>query len=278
MSIKTILSYLPTAKRAPAILEASFALAQKLEAHLVALHIHPSLYSPGAVADDIPTGILELLIDARAKESEAIKRTYEAEAKDHDVLSEWRSEEAPHGDATFDIISRSLCADLIVTSSSFGDHFDTWSDRPARIVIGTGRPVLLIPPETPFPNAFDRVLVAWNESREATRAAFDAVPLMRNADSVEIVTVDGGGNGSDRLPVGDELAQALARHGVKTETAALSGVDSNAGEELLAAAKKRKCDLLVMGCYGHSRVREFVFGGATRDVINAMTMPVLMSH
>ena len=134
MSLKTILAYLPTASRAPAILDASFALAQRFNAHLIALHIHPSLYSPTAVADDIPTGVLELLTDARADEAAAIQKAFSERASSHDVVSEWRCTDALHGDATQDIIDNALCADLIVTTPSFGDHFDTWSDRPARIV------------------------------------------------------------------------------------------------------------------------------------------------
>ena len=279
MSYKTILTYLPTAKRAAAILDAGFALAERFGAHLIALHIHPSLYSPAAVADDIPTGILDMLIETRTKEATAIRRAYDDRAKGSDAASEWRCLEALHGDATQDIIDNALCADLIVTCPTFGDHFDTWSDRPARIVIGTGRPVLLVPQSHDFKSVGTRVIVAWNQSREAARAAFDAVPLMLDAESIEVLSIGKTKKqGAEMLPAGDDLALALARHGLKTEAASASGDDVHAGEELLKHVAEKNCDLLVMGCYGHSRMREIIFGGATNHLMRAMTVPVLMSH
>ena len=277
MSVKTILTYLPTAKRAPAILDAGFALCERHGAHLIALHIHPSLYSPSAVADDIPTGILEMLIDARSKEASTIQKAFHERASAHDVVSEWRNEEALHGDTTQDIIDNALCADLIITTPTFGDQFDTWSDRPARIVMGSGRPVLMVPDDNTKKTIGKRVTLAWNQSPEAARAAFDAIPLIQDADIVEVVSIcEEDGNKS--LPAGDELALVLARHGVATEAVSIKGADANAGDELLAYAQGKDCNLLVMGCYGHSRVRELIFGGATRDVLQTATIPVLMSH
>jgi len=276
---KTILAYVPSAKRSADILGAAFALAESHGAHLIVLHIHPSLYSPTAVADDIPIGVLEILTDARGKEADAIRRDFDARAGSHDVACEWRCVDALHGDATQDIIENALCADLIVTSPHFGDHFDTWSDRPARIVMGTGRPVLLIPTGyTPKPLG-DRVLVAWNQSREAARAAFDAIPLIRDAAYIDVLTI---GEPSPAvkadLPAGDDLALALARHGLKTQASSTKGDDARAGQALLKRLADQKCDLLVMGCYGHSRVREFIFGGATSHIMHEMSVPVLMSH
>jgi nucleotide-binding universal stress UspA family protein len=276
---KTILAYVPSAKRASDILGAAFALSQSHGAHLIALHIHPSLYSPLAVADDLPTGILDILIDARSKEADAIAREFETKANAHDVPSEWRCVDALHGDATQDIIENAFCADLIVTTPHFGDHFDTWSDRSARIVMGTGRPVLLIPLGYEPKPIGERVLVAWNQSREAARAAFDAIPMMRDASHIDVLTIgEPAPSEHADLPAGDDLALALSRHGLKTQASAAKGDDARAGQELLKRLAAQKCDLLVMGCYGHSRVREFIFGGATTHIMHEMTVPVLMSH
>jgi nucleotide-binding universal stress UspA family protein len=123
------------------------------------------------------------------------------------------------------------------------------------------------------------VLVAWNGRRESGRAAFDALPLLKQAEKVRVISINAE-DGEDRaheVPSAD-LCTALARHKVKAEAAQASGTDSSAGAMLLAQAHNARCDLLVMGCYGHARLRELVFGGATLHVLRHMTVPVLMAH
>ena len=124
-----------------------------------------------------------------------------------------------------------------------------------------------------------KVLVAWNARREAARAVFDALPLLQQAQEVKVIWVnpqDEGGVASD-VPAGD-ICAALARHGVKCEATEVARPQTNVGRTLLMRAAEYGSDLLVMGCYGHSRLREFVLGGASRHVLDHMTIPVLMSH
>jgi len=122
--------------------------------------------------------------------------------------------------------------------------------------------------------------VAWNGTRESARAAFDALPLLAKAKSVKLLWInpstENGGNGNG-MP-GSELATALSRHGVKVEAGHSAVRDVGVGDELLSRAADQGTDLLVMGAYGHSRVREYVFGGATRHILQHMTVPVLFSH
>ena len=136
--------------------------------------------------------------------------------------------------------------------------------------------MLIVPNNGAHPSVGTRIVVAWNARREAVRAVFDAMPLLRHADSVSMVQIDPAhGNGAEPL---DAVSDALSRHGVRCDRQVIPSTHGDAGAALLGHCKATGADLLVMGCYGHSRLREFVFGGATRHVLANMLLPVLMSH
>jgi len=123
------------------------------------------------------------------------------------------------------------------------------------------------------------VLVAWDASREAARAVADAMPLLAAADAVIVLAVDPqpGPDGHGEIP-GADIALHLARHGVKAQIERTVSAGVPIGELLLSRAADLGADMLVMGAYGHSRVRELLLGGATRSILASMTIPVLMSH
>jgi len=145
------------------------------------------------------------------------------------------------------------------------------------LALGVGRPVLIVPRYGTFETVGERVLVAWNGSREATRAVHDALPLLKLASSVTVLSIDPEHDTGDRIP-GADIALHLARHGVAAEGMSTVGLDISVGDLLLSRAADLGADLIVMGAYGHSRVRELVLGGATRHILQHMTVPVLMSH
>jgi nucleotide-binding universal stress UspA family protein len=146
-------------------------------------------------------------------------------------------------------------------------------------VMTSGRPVLAIPFAGDFPTLGERVLVAWNASREAARAVNDALPLMAAAKQVTVLAINPqrGIGGLGDVPAAD-IALHLARHGIKAEAAHTVAKDISDGEALLSYAADIGADLIVSGAYGHSRARELVFGGVTRTLIAEMTAPVLLSH
>jgi nucleotide-binding universal stress UspA family protein len=148
-------------------------------------------------------------------------------------------------------------------------------DHVVETVMNTGRPLLAVPRHGRYPRVGSRVLVAWNGSREATRAVFDALPLLALASAVTVMTMDA--EDGDRVP-GADIGLTLARHGVKVEVmhSTLGGID--AGNALLSRAADQGADLLVMGAFGHSPLREKVLGGATRHILDHMTVPVFLSH
>ena len=126
------------------------------------------------------------------------------------------------------------------------------------------------------PRAGERIVVAWNGRREAARATFDALPALKAASSVAVVSVGKGDPSDNSGPVA--LCAALRRHGVNCEAVEQEGSNESAGEVLLRCIGERKADLLVMGCYGHTRFREAILGGASRHILTNMAVPVLMSH
>lgn len=145
------------------------------------------------------------------------------------------------------------------------------------LIFESGRPVLMIPREPRKSFALNTATVAWDFSRPAARAVGDALPLLTKAKRVHIVTV----SNEKRIETGrsgPELAKHLARHGVEVILETVDAAGRSIGAALEAATRDHDSDLLVMGAYGHSRLREFVLGGATRSVINLPPLPVLLSH
>jgi nucleotide-binding universal stress UspA family protein len=123
----------------------------------------------------------------------------------------------------------------------------------------------------------DRVLVAWDGSHGAARAIGDAMPFLRRAKAIDIVIVSNGRTTKDEIP-GVEIGHHLARHGLEVEVRQLVAEDVDVANTLLSYAADNAVDFMVMGGYGHSRLREFVLGGATRGILQTMTVPTLMAH
>ncbi len=140
----------------------------------------------------------------------------------------------------------------------------------------SGRPVLVVPYIQKTGFRTDRVMVCWDASRAAARALADAMPLLRGAQAVDVVIVAGESHKSDRVP-GTDVAQHLARH-VPHVTVEHITADIDIAAALLNYVADRSVDLIVMGGYGHSRMRELILGGTTRTMLHSMTAPTLMSH
>ena len=141
------------------------------------------------------------------------------------------------------------------------------------LLMEVGRPVLVAPPGVEC-IAAKRVVVAWKDTREARRAVHDALPFLTRADEVHVVVA---GPGADREGAGD-VAAYLSGHGVTVTTHLLHKPEIGAADEILRFAQREDADLVVMGAYGHSRLREWVFGGATRDILTTTPVCCLMSH
>lgn len=279
MSPKTILAYLPNPETVPSLLRLATALATKHDAHLIGLKVVARVPLYGALAVEIPNDVIEKQRQAMREEAAIVKTMFEEAVERAGCRGEWRSYDAVYSDLGSEVIKQGLTSDLIIIGQEDNDPFDAWADLPPRVVLGCGRPVLVVPSAGKFDDVGKRPMIAWNSSREAARAAFDALPLIEHADVVEILAVNPSERrGEESFTPGDDLALALSRHGIKAETATSATSEIKVGDELLSRLADKGCDLLVMGCYGHSRIRETLFGGATRHLLAHMTVPVLMSH
>lgn len=141
----------------------------------------------------------------------------------------------------------------------------------------SGRPIILVPYIQRRGMTLDHVIVCWDGGRAAARAIGDAVPLLERAKSVDVVIVATDRAKTDEIP-GADMAQHLARHAAKVEVRRIVAPDVDVPNTILSHAADSGTDLIVMGGYGHSRLREFILGGATRGILGSMTVPVLMSH
>jgi nucleotide-binding universal stress UspA family protein len=144
-------------------------------------------------------------------------------------------------------------------------------------LFGSGRPVLIVPYIQRTGLKLDRVMVGWDGSRSAARAVADAIPLLVRAKATEVVIVASEPAKSDEMP-GSDIAHHLARHGAKVELKSIVTAETDVANTILSHAADTSADLLVMGGYGHSRLREFILGGVTRGILSSMTIPTLMSH
>jgi len=144
-------------------------------------------------------------------------------------------------------------------------------------LLESGRPVIIVPYIQKLPLKLDRVMVCWDGSRQAARAVADAMPLLSRADRVEVVIVASEPDKQDEI-AGADIAQHLARHGLKVAVERITGGDIDVADMLLSHAADSGADFIVMGGYGHSRLREFIFGGVSHSILGSMTIPTLMSH
>jgi nucleotide-binding universal stress UspA family protein len=184
----------------------------------------------------------------------------------------------PHVDLASVVIEHGRATDLIIAGQTDPDwDLSPLLDFPEQLALESGRPVLVIPYVGRYPRVGRNVVIAWKPGRESARAVFDALPLLQCAENVHILEIKARDDERGIAP-DTSIAAALARHGVKPTIRTLVAPDISVGDELLSRLSDLDADLLVMGAYGHSRMRELIFGGATRHIARHMTVPTLLSH
>jgi nucleotide-binding universal stress UspA family protein len=268
MGYRTILIDL-TAARAPvgARLEVGGTLAGRFEAVLIGLHVMPEPFTLARFYGETPYAGPEL-IEAQRTANREIKERVRMVFQDMAGTNPswiWRDAEGDPGSL---LVAAAHTADLVLTEKGEPDTPGTF-EVIEELVMAAGVPVLMLPPK-PTSRLGETVLVAWNGTREATRAAHGALPFLMGAKRVILCAV-----GEPAAASLEAAAAMLRRHGMTVQPQHAAGPDGRAGEVLLAQAGAYGADLLVMGAYGHSRLRERVFGGATRHVLREAKLPVL---
>ncbi|MGK8206125.1 universal stress protein [Burkholderia cenocepacia] len=277
MTYKTLLVHIDDSARSSARIDFALDLARRWDAHLIGLYIVcQDLFEPLRRPDEpLKLAVHERLGEERRREAETAFLEA-AELAGRSV--EWR---APAGPATDAAILHARHADLLILGQFAPHDRSTFVARHfiEDLLMAGGRPAIVVPYAGQFHSCGDNVLIAWDGGREAARALSDALPLLRRARFVTVETVERKHQDPDRTPAGVDVAAYLERHGVRASFSTTPhGATTGVGVTLLNRASDLHADLLVMGAYSHTRVHERVLGGATRTLLETMTVPVLMSH
>ena len=266
-----------------AVMSAALELARGFSARLTALHLYvPSHLSEMVYADSLMWGEKKALAREHEQATDrdaALKNEFERLAQKYQpVTTGWRFDS---GGRAGTVALHARYADLVIMGQCSSRQKNPRGDfdTPAEVALLSARPILVLPAEGPPPAIGRRVLVAWNATRESTRAVTAALPFLKQAESVDVVVVDPEGVPT-RLAgeeAGSEIARYLALHGIEAAVTRLSRGALHVGEVLQSMVAEKGADLLCMGIYGHSRLREFVFGGVSRDLMRHMIVPTLIA-
>lgn len=275
---KTMLVHVDGSARAQERIRLAIDLATKFGAHLIGLATMGTLFVPYTGGVDLGGSYIVEMLAEMEKQAKRATAMFEAQALAAGLES-FESRIADH-EAASALCTHARYVDLLIIGQSEKGAAGpaTPADLPQWVVLNAGRTVLIVPHSGTFTTVGQNVLVLWNASRESASAARDALPFLIKAKQVRIAVFDARSNteGHGDEP-GSDVALYLARHGVKvTVTRESSGGD--VGSAALSRAADLDIDLIVMGGYGHSRLREWIMGGVTKTMLEHMTVPVLMSH
>lgn len=266
---------------APALttLDAAIALARRQDAHLEVLTLgldqtQVGYFYAGSSAILYQETLERAQADAEAAEALVRKRLHAEDIR-------WSVDRAVAqlGGMAGLIAQRARFADLVVLPRPYGAGRGPAHEAVIESSLFEGQAaVLVLPDMVAAPSAFDRVVVAWNQSAEALSAIRRALPMLQRAAMVDITVIDPPVHGPERSDPGGLLSQWLARHGVRAEVSVLARTLPRVSDVLMRHVRDRDADLLVMGAYGHSRFREAILGGATRDLLETAPVAVFMAH
>ena len=275
--IKDIVVHLSADKGGSPATDYAVSVATTLEAHIAGITF---VYDPFDLVSHlgyIATDVVEAQWRDYKAEAKATLDRFSQAASRAGVSAEpvmIRSSFAGVGDR-FGMIARRF--DLAVVAQAKPESIGVEGMIIEGALFDSGRPVIIVPSIHREPFKLDRIMICWDGSRPAVRAIADAMPLLERADRIEVAIVAHDRGTQDEVE-GADIGRHLARHGLSIEIERIPGSKMDIADVLLSHAADSSADLIVMGGYGHSRMREFVLGGVTYGMLRTMTMPVLMSH
>jgi nucleotide-binding universal stress UspA family protein len=275
MTYKTIMVHLNPGHSNAGVLQTAGDLAQRFEAAvigIVARQPTPMIYPPEYQIGDF----FQIDRDEIDRELQEAESAFRSALQGRVAVLEWRSSVILESVADF-VAREARSADLIVTCACAPNQLGAKEARGVgSLVMQAGRPIFLVS-KGAHRLATDNIILAWKDTREARRAATDALPFLKMAKQVSIVEVAADADRSDATLRLANIANWLTRHGVISEGFVVPSKGEDAGA-LSAFAHKQKADLLVAGAYGHSRLREWALGGVTRDLLTQARFSTLLSH
>lgn len=257
-------------------LETVAKFASKQQAHVTGIHVIAPIPTTIAGSGEIaaPQWILEQYTEASEKDSEQAQQAFESAMKAAGVTYQWIS---ASGDPATVVTGYFRYADVGVVTQPKPRQLHDQRSIVNYILLNSGRPILVVPYIGSRQSIGRRVIAGWNGGVEATRALHDALPLLRNAEWVEVISIDKDID-VDELGSSVAVTEHLAHHGVSATATTYPKTKIDAGDVLINHASDRDADLIIAGAWGHTRAAEYVFGGTTRTLLEHMTVPVWMSH
>lgn len=280
MALKNLLVHVDETRASAKRLDAAVALAQAHGAHLTGLYVAFEPNLPAYVAGQIPRDILDTQRAETAKEAEAAVAAMRAKLEKAGVAGDCRVVPAVDAQVAAVVAQHARYVDLAIAGQAEPEDAGPGGPQMVQdLVTSCGRPVLVVPYIGAGPTIGRTVTVAWDAGREAARAVGDAMPILETAERVHVLVVNpnSGASGHGAEP-GADIALHLARHDIEAEVERVRSEGMEVGQIIQSWLADSGSDLLVMGAYAHSRVRDLVLGGVTRRMFDSMTVPVLMSH
>jgi nucleotide-binding universal stress UspA family protein len=255
----------------------AISIAEAFGAHACGVAFAYEPVVPPSVMGGIPADIIDVQWVASDSAADAAIAGFEATARRAGIAAEHRKLTASIGGAgdLFGRLARRF--DLAVTAQAEPRSSAAHGLIIEGALFGSGRPIIVVPYIQKSGLKLDRVMICWDGSRPAARAIADAMPFLARSAAIDVVIVASGREKSDEIP-GVDIGEHLARHGLKVDVKRIVSTDVDVPNTILSQAADSGADFIVMGGFGHSRLREFVLGGATQGILGAMTVPTLMSH
>ncbi|QLF70252.1 universal stress protein [Peteryoungia desertarenae] len=280
MEYKTLLAILDTPKNAERIADFAFALSQQFKSHVIGAHTEPLAMVPIVAPMEIPDpASIQALQDMAHAETESCEKLFRSKGDREGISYEWRSFMSSAGFNTSALIDSARAADLVIAPQAEGEMLSGSGSDLESFLFESGRPVLLVPYIYKEVKPIKRVMIAWNGSREAARATFDALPFLIAADAVEVLSIDAPDTATQSGSIaGAEIAATLSRHGVNVTIHSDSSSSLRPETMIENRLADQSVDLLVMGAYGSPRWWEMLFGGVTKTLLHSMTALTLMSR
>ncbi len=250
-------------------------VARTFDAHLTGLFVgrQPEFWSG---VDPIGSAVLNEVIEQARQKAQEMAAALERRFARFDFPNDVRTLEAASGGIGRRLAAAARTSDLFIGTRPYGDPTgEEYVEED--VLFGSGHGCLLVPPGGQPPRSYQNILIAWKETREAARAVAEALPFLQRARQVIVALFEEDASEQFHMQSGADIGRYLSRHGVSAEIRNIGGW-TYTGEAILNEAKQTASDMIVMGAYGHSRFREWLLGGATREVLANATVPVLIAH
>ena len=279
MSYKSLVTFISHQDDLGARLQCQIDLAARLDAHLEVVCLGLDLTQSASFYAGAPAIIYHDALDKARAQTDTLRAA--AQDRLRNAAIRWSIDCAilSLGGINGYVGLKSRFADLVILPQPYGDGRGPQDEAILEAALFDGSvPVLVLPPDGARLDSFGRIVLAWDQSEEALHATRAALPLLRAADLVNIVVIDPPVHGPERSDPGGLLAQMLVRHGVTADVSVLARTLPATSDVLRRHVADKSADLLVMGAYSHSRLRQAILGGTTRNMLSGLSIPLFMAH